>query len=119
MCELDHKIIPILAGKKRHVLQSIQEETGTNIYLPSPLQGLVGPDLSLSPGTSGASRSSSSIWITGEFFGVQRARDMLYQASTNKVRFIFRSSLLYLRKSRVNPSSPGIPPSCHANWTGW
>ncbi|KAF8922320.1 cytoplasmic protein [Mucidula mucida] len=99
MCELDHKIIPILAGKKRHVLQSIQEETGTNIYLPSPLQGLVGPDLSLSPGTSGASRSSSSIWITGEFFGVQRARDMLYQASTNKSKSVIsRDTAILPRK---------------------
>lgn len=99
MCDLDHKIIPIIAGKKRQVLQSIQEETGTNIYLPSPLQGLVGPDLTASPGASAVPRSSSAIWITGEFFGVQRARDMLYQVSTNKVRLILPAQFIPSRKA--------------------
>ena len=73
------------------MLQTIQEETATNIYLPSPLQGLLGPDFSQSPSNTSpngsASKSSmNTIWITGEFFGVQRARDMLYQMSLNKVR---------------------------------
>lgn len=27
----------------------------------------------------------NTIWITGEFFGVQRARDMLFQMHLNKV----------------------------------
>ncbi len=89
MCEIDYKLASIIAGKKRGALQIIQEETATNIYLPSPLQGLVGPDISLSPGTTGSSRSSSVIWITGEFFGVQRARDMLYQVSATKVRLLY------------------------------
>ena len=73
-------------GRKRHVLQSIQEETATNIYLPSPLQGLVGPDAS--SGGMGSStplrQHKSTVWISGEFFGVQRARDMLLQLSLNK-----------------------------------
>ena len=28
----------------------------------------------------------NAIWITGEFFGVQRAKDMLFQVSMHKVR---------------------------------
>lgn len=98
-CEIDQKLHAIIAGRKRHVLQSIQEETATNIYYPSPLQGLVGPDLvTPSVGTNGNSPSGQAqgsqhqqahnpnvIWITGEFFGVQRARDMLFQLSVNKV----------------------------------
>lgn len=67
------------------MLQSIQEETGTNIYYPSPLQGLVGPDIDVTVSSSGPPRTPNVIWITGEFFGVQRARDMLFQVSTNKV----------------------------------
>lgn len=82
MCEIDKKLHTIIAGRKRSVLQSIQEETATNIYLPSPLQGLLGPELS-PPNL--ADNMSKTIWITGEFFGVQRARDMLYQFSTTKV----------------------------------
>ena len=64
------------------MLQSIQEETATNIYYPSPLQDLIGPDLTATPPTG--ARNSNVIWITGEFFGVQRARDMLFQVSVNK-----------------------------------
>ncbi|EKM83401.1 hypothetical protein AGABI1DRAFT_65960 [Agaricus bisporus var. burnettii JB137-S8] len=81
VCELDHKMHPIIAGKKRHVIQTIQEETATNIYFPSPLQGVFGTDPT---GTSSGGRNNNMIWITGEFFGVQRARDMLYQVSLNK-----------------------------------
>lgn len=85
-CEIDHKLHAIIAGRKRHVVQTIQEETGTNIYFPSPLQGLVGPDLGTAPLPGAPGRHPSNvIWITGEFFGVQRARDMLYSVSVNKV----------------------------------
>lgn len=87
VCEIDQKLQAIVMGRKRHVLQSIQEETATNIYLPSPLQGLVGSDSS--SGVMGPStplrQNKSSVWISGEFFGVQRARDMLLQLSLNKV----------------------------------
>lgn len=65
------------------MLQSIQEETATNIYYPSPLQDLLGPDANAGP--SAGTRNSHIIWITGEFFGVQRARDMIFQVSLNKV----------------------------------
>jgi hypothetical protein len=87
MCEIDQKLHAIVAGRKRHVLQSIQEETATNVYFPSPLQALVGPDIipNTTP-TPGVRQGQNIIWITGEFFGVQRARDMLYQLSVNKVR---------------------------------
>ncbi len=73
-------------GRKRHVLQSIQEETATNIYLPSPLQGLVGPETSSGVMGSGTPlrQNKGTVCISGEFFGVQRARDMLLQLSLNK-----------------------------------
>ncbi|KAF7320226.1 KH domain protein [Mycena kentingensis (nom. inval.)] len=98
MCEIDQKLHAIIAGKKRAMLQSIQEETATNIYFPSPLQGLVGPE---HPGSESpvASRSSNIIWITGEFFGVQRARDMLFQVSVNKSKSVIsRDTAILPRK---------------------
>ena len=72
------------------MLQTIQEETGTNIYFPSPLQGIMGTDFGQSPPNSSPTgptnkANMNTIWITGEFFGVQRARDMLYQMSLTKV----------------------------------
>jgi hypothetical protein len=87
-CEIDHKLHAIIAGRKRVVLQSIQEETAVNIYFPSPLQGLVGPDISASNAAANGTptrQDNNVIWITGEFFGVQRARDMLFQVSVTKV----------------------------------
>ncbi|KAJ7786065.1 cytoplasmic protein [Mycena metata] len=98
MCEIDHKLHAIIAGRKRAVLQSIQEETATNIYFPSPLQGLLGPELgSDSPAPN--SRNGNVIWITGEFFGVQRARDMLFQVSLNKSKSVIsRDTAILPRK---------------------
>ncbi|KAI9572663.1 cytoplasmic protein [Boletus coccyginus] len=112
-CEIDQKLHAIIAGRKRHVLQSIQEETATNIYYPSPIQGLVGPDLvTPSVGTNGNSppgqaqgsqyqqaHNPNIIWITGEFFGVQRARDMLFQLSANKSKSVIsRDTVIVPRK---------------------
>lgn len=118
MCEIDHKLHAIVADKKRSVLQSIQEETATNIYLPSPLQGLVGPELSNGVSSSGASRNV--IWITGEFFGVQRARDMVCQVAANKVPI---NRISYFLESdslrRQSHSFRGTLQFCHASWTGW
>ncbi|EGO02484.1 hypothetical protein SERLA73DRAFT_158482 [Serpula lacrymans var. lacrymans S7.3] len=94
LCEIDHKLHAIIAGRKRSILQSIQEETATNIYLPSPLQGLVGSE-NEKPGAS----ARHIIWVTGEFFGVQRARDMLLQLSANKSKSVVsRDSAILPRK---------------------
>ena len=91
VCEIDHKLHAVVAGRRRAVIQSIQEDTCTNIYFPSPLQGLVGPDgtanNAVAANNGSSSRSNSNaIWITGEFFGVQRARDMLFKLSVHHVR---------------------------------
>ena len=116
-CEIDRKMHMIIAGCKHHVLQSIQEETATNIYFPSPLQGLVGPEI-VAPGSvreihggqttitglpSGPAQvqayNPNVIWITGEFFGVQRARDMLFQLSVQKSKGIqSRETVILPRK---------------------
>jgi hypothetical protein len=112
-CEIDQKLHAIIAGRKRHVLQSIQEDTATNIYYPSPLQGLVGPELvspsivtngNSPPGHAQGSQHQQAhnpniIWITGEFFGVQRARDMLFQLSANKSKSVIsRDTVIVPRK---------------------
>jgi hypothetical protein len=90
MCEIDHKLHAIIAGRKRAVLQTIQEETATNIYFPSPLQGLIGPEHPGADSQGPNARNGNVIWITGEFFGVQRARDMLFQVSVNKVPIVLK-----------------------------
>ncbi|KAH9947646.1 cytoplasmic protein [Amylocystis lapponica] len=103
-CELDHTLHAIIAGRKRNVLQTIQEETATNIYFPSPLQGVLGPDFGQATADASSTGNSSHsdanvIWITGEFFGVQRARDMLFQVSMTKSKQILsRDSAVLPRK---------------------
>jgi hypothetical protein len=85
VCEIDYKLHNPVAGRKRCVIQTIQEETATNIYFPTPLSGVIGQkNLSLLA-------KQNLIFITGEFFGVQRARDMLFQVSLHKVsrRLVF------------------------------
>jgi len=53
----------------------------------------MGPELNTSLGNPKTFRNGDVIWITGEFFGVQRARDMLYQVSVNKVPFLISPSI--------------------------
>lgn len=43
VCDIDYKLHAIIAGRKRCVIQSIQEETATNIYFPTPLVGVLNP----------------------------------------------------------------------------
>jgi len=95
VCEIDYKLHHIIAGRKRSVIQSIQEETATNIYFPSVLSG---------GGILGARSASlvekqNIIFITGEFFGVQRAREMLFQVSMHKSKCIIsRDTAMLPRK---------------------
>ncbi|KAM5538238.1 hypothetical protein V8D89_008125 [Ganoderma adspersum] len=103
-CEIENTLHAIIAGRKRGVLQTIQEETATNIYLPSPLQGVLGNDLSQSPSSTSSNGAlnkvnMNTIFITGEFFGVQRARDMLFQMSLSKGKqLVSRDSAVLPRK---------------------
>jgi len=93
VCEIDYKLHNIIAGRKRCVIQTIQEETGTNIYFPSPLSGVLGAKV------PGLLAKQNLIFITGEFFGVQRARDMLFQVSMHKSKCIIsRDAAILPRK---------------------
>lgn len=101
VCEIDYKLHNIISGRKRCVIQTIQEETATNIYFPTPLTGII----STSRDPNSASSSSlllsrqNMIFITGEFFGVQRAKDMLFQVSLHKSKMILsRDTAMLPRK---------------------
>lgn len=95
VCEIDYKLHHIIAGRKRMVIQSIQEETSTNIYFPSALSGggILGTRNPL------LISKQNMIFITGEYFGVQRAREMLFQVSLHKSKCIIsRDTALLPRK---------------------
>ncbi|KZS96150.1 cytoplasmic protein [Sistotremastrum niveocremeum HHB9708] len=105
-CEIDHKLHGIIAARKRSVLQTIQEETGTNIYYPSPLYGAFGSSAGPTPlaapavpGVVPPRQNNNVLWITGDFFGVQRARDMLFQISIHKSKSVIsRDAAILPRK---------------------
>lgn len=95
MCEIDYKLHHIIAGRKRSVIQSIQEETATNIYFPSVLSG----GGILGHRSPSLATKQNTIFITGEFFGVQRAREMLFQVSMHKSKCIIsRDTAMLPRK---------------------
>ncbi|KAG8846356.1 hypothetical protein FRB96_002026 [Tulasnella sp. 330] len=89
--DIDCKLHPIIAGRKRLRVQHIQEETATNIYFPYPLRGMVGGPPAPNP------NAKNTIYITGEFFGVQRAKDMLFQVARNK------SHVVISRETAIQP----------------
>ncbi|WAR63818.1 hypothetical protein PtB15_17B419 [Puccinia triticina] len=95
VCEIDYKLHHIIAGRKRSVIQSIQEETATNIYFPSALSG----GGILGARSTSLAEKQNMIYITGEFFGVQRAREMLFQVSMHKSKCIIsRDTAMLPRK---------------------
>ncbi|CCF50599.1 hypothetical protein NDA11_005311 [Ustilago hordei] len=97
LCEIDYKLHNIIGGRKRCVVQKIEEETGTNIYLPSSFLGTFGS--SVASRGAGVAAHQNQIHITGEFFGVQRARDMLFQVSMHKSKgIISRDAAILPRK---------------------
>ncbi|WWC92268.1 uncharacterized protein L201_007222 [Kwoniella dendrophila CBS 6074] len=97
VCDIDYKLHNIIASRKRGVIQSIQEETATNIYYPTPLVGVLNPP---QPGQQqGQLGKANQIWITGEFFGVQRARDMLLNVAVQKSKLVIsRDTAILPRK---------------------
>jgi hypothetical protein len=94
VCEIDHKLHNIIGGRKRSLIQSVQEETATTIYIPTPF-----PGLSAAGSSPAIFARQNAIFITGESFGVQRARDMLYQVSMHKSKgIISRNTAVLPRK---------------------
>lgn len=78
--DVDAKLLSLVAGRKRAGLHTVQEETATNIYYPSFFHGLGGD------ARKAGRPLENVVWVTGDFFNVQRARDKLLQIALSKVR---------------------------------
>lgn len=93
-CEIDYKLHNIIGGRKRCVIQTIQEETGTNIYLPTPFSGVLASNRN-----AAIYSRQNTVYITGEYFGVQRAKEMLFQVSMHRSKnIISRDTAVLPRK---------------------
>lgn len=90
--EIDVKLLSAFGGRKRINLQTIQEETATNIYYPSFLNALSGSAES----RNAARQKANTVWITGDAFNVRRARDKLTQQALAKSKTILSRDISML-----------------------
>lgn len=111
MCEIDQKFHNILGGRKRAVLQTIQEQTGTSIYLPLPLS----INLGASQDPAVLARLNT-IHISGDYMGVQRAREMVFQVSVTNSRRSWNDAraLARTRPDDLLDNANTLSPPAHA-----
>lgn len=76
-CYIQH----LIAGKRQQQLQTIMEETGTNIYLQSPFLKLSDPQHTSLP----ADQRHGVIHLTGTPNGIQRAKELIKKLVVQKV----------------------------------
>lgn len=79
--EIDPKLHNLIAGRKRLGLKQIMQDTSTNIYLPSPFAFQPSRD----GGVALEDREKILIWITGERYDVQIAKETLMRNAEAKV----------------------------------
>lgn len=72
----------LIAGRKHINIQSILEETNTNIYLQSPFTKLGDSQHMAIP----VADRSGTIHLTGDNAGISRAQEMLKKLTTQKVK---------------------------------
>lgn len=80
-----------MGGRKRSVIQQIQEETATSIYLPSCFAGVFGHAEQLD-----LVAHQNTVYITGDSVNVQRAKDMLHQLSVLKSKALLSREMVIL-----------------------
>lgn len=91
--DMDSKTLHVNAGRKRSTIQSIERESGANIYIPSPffgvLQSAVPPKVQ---------ERRHTVYVTGPPQAVSRAREMLQALSKKSRNQVKRQVTLMPRK---------------------
>lgn len=84
----------LVCGRKRCYIQSIMEETSTNIYLPSAFSNVNHPE------NTAQDDQSAIIYITGTSSSITRAKDMLSKLYIQKTKSMYqKDSILHPRKA--------------------
>ncbi|KAI9284365.1 hypothetical protein BC943DRAFT_381309 [Umbelopsis sp. AD052] len=87
----------LVCGRKRCYLQSIMEETSTNIYLPSAFTNVNHPEMSVQDDLH--HHQSARIYVTGTPSSITRAKDMLNKLYVQKTKSMYqKDSILHPRK---------------------
>ena len=81
----------LIAGRKHSYLQSIMEETATNIYLQSAFTKIGCTQHMATP----VGERSGTIHLTGESNGISRAKEMINKLMIRKVFYITMIHILY------------------------
>ena len=79
--EIECKLHHVSSGRKRALLQLIEEETQTSVYLSSPFAGVLSTTV-----PAAVVQRRNTVYITGRFYKTQRARDMIVQLSQSKAK---------------------------------
>ncbi|KAJ1558642.1 hypothetical protein HK096_008442, partial [Nowakowskiella sp. JEL0078] len=75
--DIDHRIHYLIAGRKKSAIDKIMHQTMTNIYIPAPFLAQLGSQRSSQQSEILLDFNVNTIYITGDFEGVQQARDTL------------------------------------------
>ncbi|KAI8149708.1 hypothetical protein BJV82DRAFT_504932, partial [Fennellomyces sp. T-0311] len=85
----------IIAGRKHNILQSIMEDTATNIYLQSAFTKIGCTQHMATP----VGERSGTIHLTGETNGIVRAKDMINKLLLRKTKSLYhKQSTMHPRK---------------------
>ncbi|KAI8808041.1 hypothetical protein BJ742DRAFT_869310 [Cladochytrium replicatum] len=95
--EIDPRLHSILSGRKRDVLESIMQQTMTNIYMPTAFIAQAGcKPFEISEEVMAMDSALSNIYITGEPDGVRNAREQLLSLLLAKNQEILTKNLQIL-----------------------
>lgn len=93
--ELDRKLLYASSGRKRAAIQAIEQDTETSVYMTCPFAGLLGGTC-----TPAILSQRNVVYVSGAFYNVQRAREMLLQLVSGASKsLVSRSAVLLPRKA--------------------
>jgi hypothetical protein len=76
---MNPETLPIIAGRKRAIINTIMQETLANIYLPHLLQ------MDVQSGSPNLQISDGVVYITGQTHSIAKAKDQMNAVFNRKV----------------------------------
>ncbi|KAI8810889.1 hypothetical protein BJ742DRAFT_885674, partial [Cladochytrium replicatum] len=102
--EIDPRLHFILAGRKRVVLESIMQQTMTNIYMPTPFIAQAGcKPFEISDEAIAMDTTLTNIYITGEPGGIQNAHEHILALLLAKVTYPKKKQEILTKNLQILP----------------
>ncbi|TPX61251.1 hypothetical protein SpCBS45565_g07317 [Spizellomyces sp. 'palustris'] len=90
--EIQAKLHPLIAGRKRCILETVMHDTVTNVYLPTPFIAETGAH----EVTKQVLAYSHTIWITGQLAGVAAAKERLLHMAAQRASMLMTKHITSL-----------------------